>query len=136
MTENSQDQPDSTRKPLTERLKNLIPSVKKIVYSTCSVYAQENEHVVKRALEQTNIFELADKKDVMPSWPRRGIASEMSDNEEAAGKLVRSIPDEDYTNGFFVACFIRKPIQDGDGERNGRNAMANNVIKKSKKRKR
>ncbi|CAG8609076.1 17687_t:CDS:10 [Acaulospora morrowiae] len=140
LAENTQDQLDSTQKPLVERLKNLsefqermilhafkFPTVKKIVYSTCSIYAQENEHVVRRVLEQTSVFELADRKDVMPSWSRRGITSEMGDDEEAAEKLVRSIPNEDHTNGFFVACFVRKSVQCENNVRSKVDSMDNSI---------
>ncbi|RHZ70851.1 hypothetical protein Glove_265g15 [Diversispora epigaea] len=126
---------------LKERLENLsefqkktilhafkFPSVKKIVYSTCSIHAQENEHVVKHALEQTDNFILTNEKDIMPKWPKRGIASEIGDDEEAAKKLIRSSPQE-YTNGFFVACFIQKSSEKTNIDKN------NKAKKSSKKRK-
>jgi putative methyltransferase len=47
-------------------------SVKRIVYSTCSVYEDENEQVVSLALEKcSGKFKLI---EAMPDWPHRGLA--------------------------------------------------------------
>jgi len=87
-----------------------FPSVIKIVYSTCSIHAIENEHVVREALRsaesQAGNFCLAPQQDVLPKWQRRGLAGEMDDPEDASS-LVRCSPDHDATNGFFVSCFVR-----------------------------
>ncbi|CAG8456115.1 280_t:CDS:10 [Diversispora eburnea] len=136
----SENDQETSENSLKERLENLsefqkktilhafkFPSVKKIVYSTCSIHAQENEHVVKHALEQTDNFILTDEKDIMPEWPKRGIASEIGNDEEAAKRLIRSSPQE-YTNGFFVACFIRKSSEKTNIDKN------NKAKKSSKKR--
>lgn len=60
-----------------------VPSVRRIVYSTCSVHAIENEHVVRQALKTeeatTGGFKLAPKEKVLPTWPRRGFPEEMDD---------------------------------------------------------
>ncbi|CAG8481154.1 10690_t:CDS:2 [Cetraspora pellucida] len=119
-SDDAQEHSDLSHK-FKERLENLsefqekiilhafkFPLVQKIIYSTCSVYAEENEHVIKRVLDQTDLFVLANKNDIMPSWPRRGISSEINNDEGTAEKLIRTSPNEDYTNGFFVACFVRK----------------------------
>ncbi|KAL0954648.1 hypothetical protein HGRIS_003600 [Hohenbuehelia grisea] len=87
-----------------------FPSVHRIVYSTCSIHAIENEHVVRDALKSdeacTNNFRLAPRDQVLPTWPRRGLPGEMDDPDLAAS-LVRCAPGEDATNGFFVSCFVR-----------------------------
>jgi len=84
-----------------------FPAVEKIVYSTCSVHAEENELVVSAALNSSNgSFSLADHRDVIPSWHRRGL-QEHSDKLDPTS-LIRCSP-EDRTNGFFVSCFIRAP---------------------------
>ncbi|KAG8857591.1 hypothetical protein FRB96_005609 [Tulasnella sp. 330] len=85
-----------------------FPSASKIVYSTCSVHAEEDEHVVRDALasaEARGMFKLAPRSMLLPDWPRRGIAKELG--AAGADSLVRCSPGEDATNGFFVACFIR-----------------------------
>lgn len=65
-----------------------VPAVKKIVYSTCSIHAAENEDVVCQALSsyeaQTGNFVLAERKDVLPTWERRGVPENMARSD--AGK--------------------------------------------------
>jgi len=55
-----------------------FPSVQKIVYSTCSIHAAENERVVRAALEAAgNEWMLAPRSQVLPTWPRRGLQEEL-----------------------------------------------------------
>ncbi|EJD06767.1 S-adenosyl-L-methionine-dependent methyltransferase [Fomitiporia mediterranea MF3/22] len=87
-----------------------FPAVTKIVYSTCSVHAVENEDVVSQALASDEAkeghFVLASRNEVLPTWPRRGLPARMPGyNSES---LVRCVPGEDHTNGFFVSCFVRE----------------------------
>ncbi|KAG1781528.1 S-adenosyl-L-methionine-dependent methyltransferase [Suillus placidus] len=88
-----------------------FPHVQKIVYSTCSIHATENEHVISHALHSdeatSSHFKLAPRNDVLPTWNRRGQAEEMKGTSDA-DSLVRCSPGEDGTNGFFVSCFIRE----------------------------
>ena len=60
-----------------------VPSVQRIVYSTCSVHAIENEHVVRQALKTDEAtargFKLAHRREVLPTWHRRGIPEDMDD---------------------------------------------------------
>ncbi|KAF9466533.1 S-adenosyl-L-methionine-dependent methyltransferase [Collybia nuda] len=87
-----------------------FPGVQKIVYSTCSIHATENEHVVRDSLNSDEAkrgrFLLAPEGEVLPKWRRRGIPDEM-DSPTAAASLIRCSPGEDATNGFFVSCFMR-----------------------------
>ncbi|TFK72964.1 S-adenosyl-L-methionine-dependent methyltransferase [Pluteus cervinus] len=88
-----------------------FPRAQKIVYSTCSVHATENEHVVRAALNSdeglTRGFKLAPPHLVLPKWDRRGIPNELNNPDDAAS-LVRCLPT-DGTNGFFVSCFLKLP---------------------------
>ncbi|KAF5367132.1 hypothetical protein D9758_003992 [Tetrapyrgos nigripes] len=88
-----------------------FPNVQRIVYSTCSIHAIEDEHVVREVLKSDEAlsgpFRLAPAEQVLPQWTRRGLPDEMDDPDHASS-LVRCLPGEDGTNGFFVSCFIRK----------------------------
>ena len=71
----------SITSPTTTRNDNKVPRVRRIAYSTCSIHATENEHVVRQALQTEECraggFVLASRGDVLPSWPRRGLPEEM-----------------------------------------------------------
>jgi putative methyltransferase len=83
-----------------------FPNVNHIVYSTCSLHEQENEHVVSQALESNK-----DSWELVPPlplahWKRRGHTCDGLLTEQQAACLIRA-DMEDETNGFFVACFER-----------------------------
>ncbi|GAA5982982.1 hypothetical protein JCM11641_006906 [Rhodosporidiobolus odoratus] len=84
--------------------------VKRVVYSTCSVWEQEDEGVVMRVLARKDFQEagwrLAPREEVLPGWERRGRVAACGGDESIADSLVRCLP-EDGTNGFFVACFVK-----------------------------
>lgn len=109
----------------------IVKSVKRVVYSTCSIHPEEDEQVVMKALGSKEAkargWTLAPRSEVLPAWERRGRPEEMGDNKgkaqvsrqtcmypkrvvlnstELAEGVIRCLP-EDKTNGFFVACFIR-----------------------------
>ncbi|RKP12880.1 williams-Beuren syndrome critical region protein 20 copy A [Piptocephalis cylindrospora] len=87
-----------------------FPAARKIVYSTCSVHAQENERVVETILASHPHFILAPRSQVLPTWSTRGETKSQGNlTDEQLDSLVRAYPDKDRTNGFFVACFIRRP---------------------------
>ncbi|KAL0210462.1 hypothetical protein RCL1_004898 [Eukaryota sp. TZLM3-RCL] len=77
-----------------------FPSVKRVVYSTCSVFSQENEQVVATILMRHFGWKL---ETVIPEWPTRGDVSH--------GEMMRKCLRCDVTSehgGFFVASFVRK----------------------------
>ncbi|XP_067024171.1 28S rRNA (cytosine-C(5))-methyltransferase-like isoform X2 [Acropora muricata] len=87
-----------------------FPSVKRAVYSTCSIHQEENEDVVEAALKAKNDrFTL---EHCLPSWTHRG-----KNVFQGAEKCIRASPDEDNTNGFFVALFARKASESGNTEK-------------------
>ena len=104
-----------------------------IVYSTCSIHAQENEHVVAEALKSMEegesgwrILHRQEQISGMQSWPIRGhvsafhgllsegdFASTTYPAEELANACIRCEKNtQEGTQGFFVACFVRREQDD------------------------
>lgn len=94
------------------------PSVQEVVYSTCSVNAEENEEVVQTALNQYQEFELEDLGGKLQGWKHYG-----KQNYEYGKYCIRTVAEIDKCHGFFVAKFIRK-----------KHTCNINVAKKSKKK--
>ncbi|GAA5809103.1 hypothetical protein MFLAVUS_002507 [Mucor flavus] len=148
---------DADGKTQKERLQNLadfqisiiehalkFPKAKRVVYSTCSIHPEENEHVVKTVLKRHPDFKLATRESVLPTWNRRGIPEEINGNKDLAECVVRTVPAEDLTNGFFVACFVRKspneqaekrPLEEEEEEANLDTPTQNPAKKKKKNNK-
>ncbi|CAD5211626.1 unnamed protein product [Bursaphelenchus okinawaensis] len=82
-----------------------MPNVKRVVYSTCSVYEQENEGVVQEVLAEDWVKEKYELVDPMPSWKSRG-----KDGYEFSSLCLRADPKVDLTTGFFVALFQNKNV--------------------------
>ena len=104
-----------------------FPNASRIVYSTCSVHAQENEHVIMKALQSSQAIEggwrivLAEEQpSSLQSWQIRGQRSACLDALELANKELVTLAEKvgsacikceratkDGTQGFFVAGFSR-----------------------------
>ena len=85
----------------------LIFNAERVVYSTCSINREEDEEVVKLALDSCEgRYTLV---EALPSWPRRGDTTVFAE----ASKCVRVDPDLDGMTGFFVACFQRVKSESG-----------------------
>lgn len=91
-----------------------FPNVKKVVYSTCSIHAQENERVVIDLINDPLIkkrgWKVANRSQVIPNWERRGFVEEFSgfpNPEELAGGCIRALPKVDGGIGFFAVLFVR-----------------------------
>lgn len=108
-----------------------FPAAQRVVYSTCSIHAIENEHVVARLLLDPEVraagWRVTPRKTVLPKWPRRGIPAEFDERtrkaleqvdgtegkkarqtvEEIAEGCVRALPKQDGGIGFFAVCFER-----------------------------
>ncbi|KAK1264367.1 hypothetical protein QJS04_geneDACA022444 [Acorus gramineus] len=99
------------RKALAHALS--FPAVERVVYSTCSVFKEENEDVIKSVLPLAHFlnFELGTP---FPRWPRRGLPV-----FDGAEHLLRMDPKEDK-EGFFIALFVRKSIPSKSEKLSGR----------------
>ncbi|SCW01955.1 LAFE_0E10946g1_1 [Lachancea fermentati] len=95
-----------------------FPSAKKLVYSTCSIHAEENERIVIDLLLDSKVKEwgwrVRKRAGVIPKWHRRGILAEFEEvfregtqAQELADACIRVSPKEDGGIGFFAVCFER-----------------------------
>eukprot|EP00605_Chrysophyceae_sp_TOSAG23-4_P000084 GSChrysophyteH1.ASY1.ANO1.86.1 assembled CDS len=82
-----------------------FPLAETVVYSTCSVHAEENEAVVAELLAARPDWDVA-APHRLQSWTRRGWKFDGLTASQSRC-LVRCEP-EDGLNGFFVALFCRK----------------------------
>ncbi|KAF4119228.1 25S rRNA (cytosine2278-C5)-methyltransferase [Geosmithia morbida] len=104
----------------------LFPGARKVTYSTCSVHAEENEHVVMAALTSeaarargwrilTRPAQVAGMRD----WPVRGLPEECGGDRDVSEGCIRSYKgDGRGVMGFFVAGFVRDG-RSGDGHGHG-----------------
>lgn len=92
----------SLQSKLLRHALTMFPSVKRVVYSTCSVNAEENEKVIEEALLHTTEFKLINCSLFFKQWESLGLP------QYNCGKYcIRSVPDRDCMNGFFIAAFER-----------------------------
>lgn len=100
-----------------------FPNAHRVTYSTCSIYAEENEHVVMKALESSiaqekgwRILRREEQISGMKIWKLRGkvdacleVANdEETDSAEIAEACIRCEKGtNEGTQGFFVAAFVR-----------------------------
>ena len=81
-----------------------FPSVKKVVYSTCSIHPEENEHVIDEVLSDIGeAYKLKSPKEILKgNWINlSSLDFDCKDN------CLYARPEVDLTNGFFVAVFER-----------------------------
>jgi len=114
-----------------------FPAATRIVYSTCSIHAVENELVVRNALNsqvaRQASFVLAESNGVIPGWHRRGLPEYLG---EDAARVIRCSPGEDHTNGFFVSAFVRKGAGASQTKTGGKRGLdGDSQSRKKKKRK-
>jgi putative methyltransferase len=101
-----------------------FPAARKITYSTCSIYAGENEHVVMKALQSDiarergwRILKRESQVPGLKKWPVRGAVEACDGDQEVADACIRTYRDDGRgVMGFFVAGFVREaPSHDDDG---------------------
>lgn len=81
-----------------------FPSAKKVVYSTCSIHPEENEHVIDEILSDIGeAYTLKSPKEILEgNWINlSSLDFACKDN------CLYARPEVDLTNGFFVAVFER-----------------------------
>jgi 25S rRNA (cytosine2278-C5)-methyltransferase len=99
-----------------------FPAARKITYSTCSVHAEENEHVVIQALQSKvarergwRILKREDQVRGMREWPVRGLAEACEGDTDVAEGCIRSYKgDGQGVMGFFVAGLVRSGAEDDE----------------------
>lgn len=95
----------------TRLLKHALsfPSVKRVVYSTCSIHPEENERVVSAVLIDVKGWRVL-RRDEQPhglqNWHRRGISEECPSEDIAQG-CIRCDKGKDGTIGFFAVALLK-----------------------------
>lgn len=69
------------------------------MYSTCSIYEEENEYVVKEVLGSAKNFQLVSAVDK--------LNLKQDSIDPIGGKCLRMTSEKDLTHGFFIAVFER-----------------------------
>lgn len=88
---------------------NAFPNVKRIVYSTCSMFHEENERVITNVVRTSRSkWRVQDIRDVLKGqWNNFGSAMYGT----IGTRCLYAKPDTDFTTGFFLAVLDRDQKQ-------------------------
>ena len=88
-----------------------------MVYSTCSIYSEENEQVVRDVLKKQKgkwrTFDLAQLDLGMPSESSY-LKGFHFDKELGCLRVCAGCGPKNYLNGFFLAIFERSEAEEGE----------------------
>ncbi|KAI9721610.1 MAG: hypothetical protein M1828_005100 [Chrysothrix sp. TS-e1954] len=120
-TRRAESKPEPEHRPLAERLEALsnfqvaalehafqFPAARKVVYSTCSVHAEENEQVVPRALRSSvarrrrwRVLKRDEQVSGMKNWHLRGSLDALS--KSAATNVSKKNPSDTDTDDVALS---------------------------------
>jgi 16S rRNA (cytosine967-C5)-methyltransferase len=92
---------------LSSALKHVAPEGR-LVYATCSLEPEENEHVVMAALKAVRDFEVVSAREVLLDLRRAGALRWKDVESLVQNDFLRTIPGVHPCDGFFAAVLARK----------------------------